>query len=115
MEAPKVIWVWQTSGWGDMWRGECQNHNKSQVFGKHRQKVEDFYKSIGVEDIMPDKFIRADAPELVALVDALRETRKRMLSALHWEFDDVWLQSDFDDESKPADDALAAWEALTNG
>lgn len=95
MEAPKVIWA-EDAGSGINWDYD------SGVWGVDQENDHDA------------RFIRAGAPELVALVEALRETRERMLSVMHSEFDGVWSQSDFDDESKQADDALSAWEALTN-
>lgn len=48
-----------------------------------------------------DKYIRADAPELVALVEALRYYKERCNTGMP-------------PVSNKATDALAAWEALTN-
>lgn len=49
------------------------------------------------------------------LAEALRITRQKLSSISHSEFDGVWSDADFDEETKEADGALAEYEASKAG
>jgi hypothetical protein len=63
-----------------------------------------WHEAIAALDVQP-------APDVAALVAALREARNAAHEVAHSEFDGVWNDQDFADLTPLADAALAAWEA----
>lgn len=108
-DAPKRIWI---DAWGGNWSSR----------GDGTQQIEyvraDIHRSLALDALAAEtQAADAHAAQLKAeamaakLAEALRITREKLLITVHSEFDGVWSDADFSNETKEADAVLAEYEA----